>query len=196
MKSKYEKKNFSFGSIDGLSKEQLDLHLKLYEGYVNHINTLYANICDLMKDKEKNLYTIMELNRRIGFELGGVLNHELYFGAIEKDKKELKDGKLKEVIAKMGGQEMLEQQLINVAASTRGIGWTLLVYDKEHDMGHMIWVSDHEIGNVSLPAILAIDMWEHSYLVDYKPSEKAKYVRAYLDALDWEYLSDRFDNLF
>ena len=195
MNGKYEKKNFSFGKIDGLSKEQLDLHLKLYEGYVNHINKLYENICDLMKDREKNLYTIMELNKRIGFELGGVLNHELYFGAIENGKKELKDGKLKDTIATMGGQEMLEKQLINVATNTRGIGWTLLVYDKEHNMSHMIWVSDHELGNVSLPAILAIDMWEHSYLVDYKPSEKAEYVKAYLNALDWEYLSDRFQNL-
>ena len=74
----------------------------------------------------------------------------------------------------------------------RGIGWILLTCDK--GAFHMLWVSDHELGNVSMPAVLAVDMWEHAYMTDYAPADKLNYVDAYLAAVNWKKVEEAFNS--
>jgi len=80
------------------------------------------------------------------------------------------------------------------AAVMRGIGWVMVVYDSTRKTLHIYWTVDHELGAVSLPTIVALDMWEHSYMLDHPPSEKGKYVEAYLRAINWQYVAQRFDS--
>ena len=77
----------------------------------------------------------------------------------------------------------------------RGIGWALALYDKETDLFHFVWVCDHELGNVNLPALIAVDLWEHAYMIDRVPAEKEKYVTAYLNAINWQIIEKHFDTL-
>ena len=75
---------------------------------------------------------------------------------------------------------------------TRGIGWTVLYQDPEADTVHVAWVGDHELGQLSgLPIILAMDMWEHAFMVDYLPSEKKSYIEAFLKNTNWETVAKR-----
>jgi Fe-Mn family superoxide dismutase len=54
------------------------------------------------------------------------------------------------------------------------------------------WIDEHQIGQlVDLDIILALDMWEHSYLIDYVSSEKNKYIDAFFTNLNWETVSNR-----
>ncbi|MDP7367871.1 MAG: Fe-Mn family superoxide dismutase, partial [Candidatus Pacebacteria bacterium] len=60
---------------------------------------------------------------------------------------------------------------------------------------HVAWTSDHEIGTLSgLPIILAMDMWEHAFMVDYLPNEKGKYIDAFLNNVNWSVAEERFKN--
>ena len=61
-------------------------------------------------------------------------------------------------------------------------------------MLHVAWVTDHELGQLgSLPVILALDMWEHAFMVDYVPAEKKNYIEAFFQNLNWGVVEARMD---
>ena len=182
--------------IPGLSREQITLHIGLYEGYVKHVNLLMQQMNSLAKNDEDFSDAVGELRRRLGFEWNGMRLHELYFGALEEGPRPLTaDTKLyKKLCEQYGGlSEWLE---IFKKVSARGPGWALLQYDPEAQHFFHTWVADHEVGNLAtLPVLLALDHWEHAYLVDYKPSEKSVYIDAYLTALNWDNVAERFEKV-
>ncbi len=190
----YTPHDFKLPTVEGISKETFDLHLGLYKGYVTHTNLLMEQLNTLAKSGDEFAYTIAELRRRLGFEWNGMRLHELYFGALEGKSTTLTgESKFYKAIAKQYGSfsKWLE---IFTKFSARGPGWALLNYDTEADHFYHTWVADHEIGHLAtLPTIIAIDHWEHAYLLDYAPGEKGKYVEAYLTALNWETIDTRFE---
>ena len=78
-------------------------------------------------------------------------------------------------------------------ALTRGIGWAVLWYDKKDDRLLTSWVDEQHLGQLSgCVPILALDMWEHSYVADYQPSGKKKYVEDYFENLNWSKVEKNF----
>jgi superoxide dismutase, Fe-Mn family len=189
----YTPKKFSLPDIKGLSKELIELHIGLYQGYVTHVNLLTTQMNTLAESGDTFMYTISELRRRLGFEWNGMRLHEYYFTSLEKGPKVLlADSKLYEALAKQYGSFSAWLEIFT-KFSARGPGWALLTYDKESDHFFHVWVADHEIGHLAtLPIILAVDHWEHAYLTNYTPKEKPEYVGAYLKALNWETVNDHF----
>jgi Fe-Mn family superoxide dismutase len=183
----YTAKTFNLPELAGLSPKQIDVHLKLYAGYVTNLNLLHDQIAELEKiGKAKYAYALSELRRRLAFEFDGMRMHEYYFEQFEGPK----GGDPKSVLAlaaaaKYGsGENFLAH--IKTISMTRGIGWVVVYYDSVGKTLHTIFVGDHELGQFAgLPIILAIDMWEHAYMVDYAPAEKAKYVDAVFANLNW-----------
>ena len=56
-------------------------------------------------------------------------------------------------------------------------------------------MTNHELGHLAgLPIILAFDLWEHAYMVDYVPAEKKNYVDALFENLNWSVVEKRFDD--
>lgn len=190
----YKAAPFDLPEIKGLSEKQITAHIGLYEGYVKHINHLREQIHDLLEaDKEKYAYAVMELRRRLGFEFNGMRMHEYYFRQFEGGGTEAdQNGALtKAVSEKYGSWEGFIEHFTTVGMS-RGIGWTLLCQDPEGDTVHTAWVTDHELGQLGgLPVILAMDMWEHAFMVDYLPSEKKSYIEAFLAATNWSVAEKR-----
>ena len=70
-----------------------------------------------------------------------------------------------------------------------------MVYaDNKVGTPHITWVGDHELGTLSgLPILYALDMWEHAFMVDYLPSEKANYVDTFLKNTNWEVVEKRLE---
>lgn len=194
----YQKREFNLPETKGISKKALDIHLGLYDGYVKNLNAHYDAIKNLSNTKSEDTPLIAPaLTRRIGFELAGVQNHERYFEVLENGPKEITSGsKLEAIIAKnFKDIEFFKECISRTALLMRGIGWVLAVYDKNEDAFHMLWVSDHELGNVNLPVVIALDMWEHAYMVDYVPGDKKEYVAAYLNAINWPVVEKRFEDI-
>ena len=190
----YTARTFDLPELQGLSKDQIAVHLALYEGYVKHTNLILDTIKKLREeDAEGNAFQINELRRRLGFEFDGMRMHEYYFEQLEGGAKVASpEGNLRTLAdAKYGSWDGFIAHLKEVAG-TRGIGWTVVYFDSVAGELHTAWVDDHQLGQLSgLPVILAMDMWEHAYMVDYKPAEKKSYVEAFLVNLDWT-VADRW----
>lgn len=185
----YTARTFSLPELSGLSKDQIAVHLALYEGYVKHTNLILDTIQKLRtEDAEGNAFVINELRRRLGFEFDGMRMHEYYFEQFEGGAAVASgEGNLRKLVTeKYGDWDGFITHLKEVAG-TRGIGWTVVYFEPVAGTIHTAWVDDHQLGQLSgLPIILAMDMWEHAYMVDYKPAEKKSYVEAFLQNVNWE----------
>lgn len=191
----YTPRNFELGSLHGLSEKQIATHLSLYEGYVKHVNLLRETIHNLEKtDKEKYAFAIMETRRRLGFEFDGMRMHEYYFTQFEGGHHEPEEtSPFTEATKEKYGSQNAFLDHLQTVAMTRGIGWTVLYQDIEGKTIHTAWVGDHEIGQLAgLPILLALDMWEHAFMVDYLPAEKKQYVDAFFKNLNWKTIEERF----
>ncbi len=188
----YAAKSFSFGTLDGISAKQLDVHLKLYEGYVKFVNTLEEARVDLSKDPEKNAYAISEVRRRLGFEFDGMRMHEHYFSQWEGSPSPI-GGSLRAALASQYGSYETWEKDFQSVGMMRGIGWAILSYDPVGNRFWNHWVADHEVGQLnSTVTVLALDMWEHAYMVDYTPAEKKQYIEAFFRNLNGTAIDKRF----
>ncbi len=191
-------KEFNIGKLEEISEKTIEEHLKLYKGYVTNANLVLNKIEEYKKDATTNAYILSELHRRFAFEWGGIRNHEIYFSSLSGGPKELKeDSKLKNAIAQSGldFEKWLEE--FKAMALTRGIGWAMLYYDKETGKIFNTWVDEQHLGHlVGASPILALDMWEHSYYLDYTPTEKKKYIESFFANLNWEAIEENLQNSY
>jgi superoxide dismutase, Fe-Mn family len=195
---KYEARTFNLPELAGLSKKQIEVHLGLYQGYVKHVNLLMDTVAAYAKtDDEGGKYAVREMRRRLGFEFDGMRLHEYYFEQFEGSPSAFgAAGKLAAAATeKYGSAEGLEAYIRDVVG-TRGIGWVIVYFDPIGNTLHTAFVNDHELGQLaSLPIILALDLWEHAYMVDYVPAEKNSYVDAFFKNLNWSVVEKRFEKI-
>ena len=182
---KYEAKQFDLPELDGISKQTINEHLKLYEGYIKNLN----HIMDLIQNSENHdTYAVKEAHRRLGFEFGGMRNHEYYFESLSGGANELaQDSALwQKINDTFGTFDNWLRIFKGVLAKQRSVGWAMLGYDKSTDTLINYWVDEQHLGHLpTVQPIVALDMWEHSYCLDYAPSEKSDYVDAFFDNLNW-----------
>ena len=187
-------KTFQIGELKGISTKNIEEHLKLYKGYVNNSNLVLNKIKEYEKDSVENVYILGELHRRFSFEFDGMRNHEYYFAHLSGGSKEVNsNGELYKAIEKEWGTFENWMTQYKGVALTRGIGWTILYYDKQS--GHLLnqWVDEHHLGQLTgLTPILALDMWEHAYVYDYPTSEKKNYIEAFFENLNWATVEENF----
>jgi len=186
---------FNIPELKGISKKNIEEHLKLYAGYVKFTNLIWEKIGEYSADSEKNAYVIGELQRRFGFEFNGMRNHEYYFHSLEGGTKPLPADSLfkKEIEKNIPFDTWLN--IFKSLAMTRGIGWAVLYWDKQTKQFVGAWIDEQHLGQLNgLNWILGIDMWEHAFVYDYPTSEKKKYVDAFFENLNWEVIEQNFKN--
>lgn len=182
--------------LTGLSEKQIKVHLALYEGYVKHVNLIMSMLVAYGKtEDEGGKYSLAELRRRFAFEFDGMRLHEYYFEQFEGASCKVQEGSaLSNAVKEKYGEKELEAHIREVAGS-RGIGWVVVYADPRAKTIHTTFVGDHELGQLAgLPILLALDLWEHAYMVDYVPAEKKNYVDAFFANLNWSVVEKRFDD--
>lgn len=183
----YEPKTFNISELNGISSQTIEEHLGLYKGYVKHVNHI--------REELKNVndpYAKAEMQRRFGFEFGGMKNHEYYFAQFEDGAKALPDGAFKQSVEYLWGSFDTWLEGFKTLAMTRGVGWAMLYIDRSAEQLVQTWVDEQHLGQLAdLDIVLALDMWEHSYMLDYPPSEKKAYVEAFFNNLNWEVVASR-----
>jgi Fe-Mn family superoxide dismutase len=201
---KYEAKTFNIPELKGISTQNIEEHMKLYQGYVKHANLILEHIDELVKDADPSIpkgseqakaYELGEINRRFSFEFNGMRNHEIYFGELEGASAPLSaGGELYMAIEKSGGSLETFMNRFKSIALTRGIGWAILYYDPVAKDLVTAWVDEQHLGQLSgcLP-VLALDMWEHSYVADYQPSGKKQYIEDFFSNLNWKFVEKNYD---
>lgn len=191
----YTAKTFTLPALTGISEKQVKVHLALYEGYVKHVNLIGEKLQAVRDGKlELDPYIVAELRRRFAFEFDGMRLHEYYFEQFEGEKGGSMESALAKATAeKYGSGEQFLAHIREVAGS-RGIGWVIVCYDPASKTIHTVFVGDHEVGQLAgLPILLALDLWEHAYMVDYVPADKKNYIDAFFANINWSVVEKRFD---
>src|SRR5215210_6571484 len=83
----YKPQQFNLSGLNGISDQTLEMHFKLYEGYVSNTNILTEKIKETLKDGKvdhEEMPAYSELTRRLGFEYNGMVLHEYYFGNMKQ----------------------------------------------------------------------------------------------------------------
>jgi len=183
----YEPKTFDIPELEGISKETIDAHLGLYAGYVKHVNHIHQELSNV-----NDSYAKSEMQRRLGFEFGGMKNHEYYFSQFEGGAKECPDGEFKQIAEHLYGSMDGFVEHVKGIAKTRGVGWAMCYIDQNAKQLVCTWVDEQHLGQLAdVDIVLALDMWEHSYMRDYLPADKGGYIDAFFKNLNWEVVAGR-----
>ena len=190
----YEEKKFDLPTLDGISDESVKQHLGLYAGYVKNFNAISTKLVEYAKeDTEKNAHALSELIRRRSFEFGGMRLHEYYFAQFEGGSRPLtSSGALGKQLEKE--YQGYFQEYFKVIGNMRGPGWAILYWDPEAKQFLAGFTGEQHQGHfVTLPVILALDVWEHAYILDYGAAGKGKYIDAFFKNLNWGVIEKRFE---
>ena len=169
----------------------MGLHYHKHEqSYLDKLNKLLEkNNYDYNYDIDELFYHLDEFNKEdqkaILYNLGGVLNHNLYFKSMSPKEKQLPVGKLKEDIEKKyGSLDNLFAIFKETAMNLKGSGYTFLVVNKEGNL-EIISLSNQDLPMTFgyLP-LLNMDMWEHAYYLNYQ-NKKEDYIDNFLIIIDF-----------
>jgi Fe-Mn family superoxide dismutase len=190
----YTAKDFAhLKGLTGISDHQIEAHLELYKGYVTNTNKLNELIAGLAVNKPA-APEYAELKRRLGFEYNGMVLHEYYFGNLSPNAKgKPADGS--QMAAgfdrSFGGWDAWQADFQSVG-TMRGVGWAILYQDPTTGALSNHWVTLHEDGHpAGFKPVLVMDVWEHAYVLDYKFSERGKYIDAFFGNIDWDAVEKR-----
>ena len=189
----YTEQQFTIPKLNGISQKSVEEHIKLYSGYVKNANLIEERIKALSKESEKNAYELAELQRRFAFEFGGMRNHEYYFKLLEKSvAPDPESGLFKAIEARWGSFDAWKARFTDLAL-TRGVGWAILYWDRSAKALVHGWVDEQHLGQlVGCIPVITLDMWEHSYVLDYFPSGKKQYIADFLSQMDWKQAEENF----
>ena len=209
MSMPYEAKNFEhlLGTA-GFSDVMLKNHFTLYQGYVTNTNKLVDELGALNATGKMGTPAWAELKRRAGWEFNGMRLHELYFGNMRQASSAPSPGgsgnanapmrmnaKLIDAITGQWQSHDDWEKEFRATGAMRGIGWTILYYDPEARRMFNVWVNEHDVGHYAGCApLLVLDVFEHAYMLDYG-LKRADYIEAFMNAIDWGVVGERFDKI-
>ncbi len=183
--------NYDLGSLEPvIGKQTMELHYgKHYHGYVTNLNNMIVDT----KFADADLVTIVkESDGGIFNNAGQALNHQIYFSSFSPNGGGEPQGKLAEAInSKFGSFEKFKEEFIAAGLGVFGSGWVFLAKD---DNGNLSIEKESNAGNPvtkGLTPILALDVWEHSYYLDYQ-NRRADHLKEVWKILDWKVISDRY----
>lgn len=194
----YKAREFNLSSLNGISDETLEMHFKLYEGYVKETNKLTEAIAKFIADgqvDQEEMPAYSELTRRLGFEYNGMVLHEYYFDNMKTGggagDPERTARFVKAAEASFGSYEIWKADFVGIG-KMRGVGWAICNQNPANGRLSNHWITLHETGNVAgFAPVLVMDVWEHAFLLDYKPAERPKYIEAFFSNIDWTMVEKR-----
>jgi len=167
-------------------------HDKHHQTYVTGANTALQQLGEARESG--NLANVNKLEKDLAFNLGGHVNHSIFWTNLGPDTK-VPEGELAAAIDEFFGSfEKFQAQFTAVATGIQGSGWSVLAWDTVGQKLTTFQLFDQQ-SNVplGLVPIFMLDMWEHAFYLDYL-NVKADYVKAVWNIVDWENVAVRFAN--
>lgn len=177
------------------SRETLELHYnELYKGYITNTDKTQEKLKEVRKTGDFSNIKCLEKN--LSFFGSGVILHELFFlnmgpAIPTSPNKQL----LEQIIADFGSYDSFKRQFVEAAVAVEASGWTLLVWEPRFRKLEILQCEKHQ--NLTLWGcipLLVIDMWEHSYYLQYKTNRR-EYVNQFWNILNWNEVNRRYTKL-
>jgi len=179
--------------LDGLSEKMiLSHHQNNYGGAVKRAKLIEEKISLLNTDA--NAFEFGSLKREEMIALNSMILHEYYFDGLGSSGK-VNDKTLAMLNSSFGTMSIWENEFKKMALSlSGGSGWVILVYNKRLGRLENVWSWDHLHGLWDSEIILALDMYEHSYQMDFGANAKG-YVEAFFKNINWNVINQRISTL-
>jgi len=166
-------------------------HSKHHATYVKGANTALEQLAEA---RERDaLTTVNMLEKNLAFNLGGHVNHSVFWPNMSPDGGDQPDGELGSAIEEyFGSFDAFRAHFEANANAIQGSGWSMLVWDTLGQRLNIVQLYDQQsnLPLAQIPIVL-LDMWEHAFYLDYK-NVKADYVQAWWNVTNWADAQARF----
>lgn len=186
---------FDAAKLKGLSANLLESHwANNYSGSVKTLNAVNSQLSQALANPDTPPFLYNGLKREHLIRTGSVILHELYFSNLGGNGKA--DGELRSAIAKQFGTfDRWETEFRKIAQGLAGgSGWVILGYNTHFKTLENYWMWDHAHFPVGTIPLLAMDMYEHSYHLDFGAAA-AKYIDAFFNNINWDEVARRQHNI-
>ena len=176
--------------LSGLSEKLIVSHYENnYSGAVKRLNQIAEQLGNLDYAKAPG-FLINGLKREELIAMNSMVLHEIYFAGLGASER---PGALSDALARdFGSVEQWQAQFSAMGkAQGGGSGWVLLSYSPRSGGLVNQWAADHSTTIADGAVLLALDMYEHSYHIDYG-AKAAAYVDAYIQNINWQYVAERY----
>ena len=174
--------------LDGISREAVEAHYKLYEGYVNKRNEILGKLEVDLQSANQVYSEIRALKVELSFAIGGIKNHEIYFEHLGGGGGD-PSGLIGELIERdFGSFQDWRTDLKATGMAGRGWAWTAYDWD-EGRLFNYVGDAQNTFPIWNATPLVALDVYEHAYFLDYQ-TDRASYIDAFFDNLDWRTVND------
>jgi len=174
-----------------ISGEIMELHhSKHHATYVAGVNTALEQLAEARSKDSLGAVNLYEKN--LAFNLGGHVNHSVFWTNLSPDGGDKPTGELAAAIDEhFGSFDGFRAQFTATALGVQGSGWSILAWDSVGQRLLNVQLYDQQ-GNlpIGLVPLLMLDMWEHAFYLQYR-NVKADYVKAWWDVVDWANVTER-----
>ncbi len=170
--------------LDGISRETIEAHYRLYQGYVAKRNEILGKLATVDLGTANQAYSeLRSLKVELSFAIGGIKNHELYFehlGGTGGDPK----GAFGDLVARdFGSVAAWKADLKATGLAGRGWAWTAYDWD-ERRLFNYIGDAQNSYPVWNATPLVALDVYEHAYFIDFG-TDRAAYIEAFFHNLDY-----------
>lgn len=167
-------------------------HDKHHQAYVTGANAALAALSEARETG--NLANINKLEKDLAFNVGGHVNHTIFWNNLSPEGGGRPEGELAAAIDEyFGNFEQFQAHFTATALGVQGSGWAMLTWDTLGQRANVVQLFDQQ-GN--LPAgtipLLTLDVWEHAYYLDYL-NVRADYVSAFWNIVNWQDVAQRLE---
>ena len=175
--------------LDGISRETVEAHYKLYEGYVNKRNEILEKLAGIDLSGANQVYSeVRALKVELSFAIGGIKNHEIYFEHLGGAGGE-PSGIFGDLVRRdFGSTTDWKADLKATGMAGRGWAWTAYDWD-EGRLFNYIGDAQNTFPVWNATALVALDVYEHAYFVDFG-TDRSGYIDAFFNNLDYDVVND------
>jgi superoxide dismutase, Fe-Mn family len=175
--------------IRGMSERLILSHYENnYGGAVKRLNAITEQLAAL-DFTQSPVFVINGLKREQLIAMNSMILHELYFDSLGGGESGPEPDLLDAIARDFGSFERWQSEFASTGkALAGGSGWVLLTYSRRDDRLINQWASDHAHTLAGGAPLLALDMYEHSYHIDYG-AKAGSYVDAFMQGIRWEKVS-------